>query len=300
VRYRRGGKTQVARAEREVILSAGAIGSPHLLLLSGIGPAEELRTVGVKIVADLPGVGKNLQDHLCAGIGHRDKAGIVGNVNALNLLFWLLRHAATRRGPLASNVAEGGGFVRTRPDLPRPDVQLHFLPVGSAQTSFDKESFRVSGRAFTVVPVLLYPKSHGEVRLASSDPTRPPAIDPRYLSDEDDLRVLVEGLRIGQRIMQSKVLDHCRGERLSADAATNDEATLRLRVRNRTNTLFHPVGTCRMGSDAAAVVDAKLRVRGVEALRVADASVMPTIVGGNTNAPTIMIAEKAADLIRAS
>jgi choline dehydrogenase len=300
VRYARDGQKRVVRAEREVILSAGAIGSPHVLLLSGIGPADNLRAAGVEVVADLPGVGKNLQDHLCAGIGHRDKAGIAGHVNALNVLVWLAQHALTRRGPMASNVAEAGGFVRTRPDLQRPDIQLHFLPVGSTQTSFDDEAFKVSGRAFTVVPTLLYPKSRGEIRLLSADPTKPPAIDPRYLSDDDDLRVLVAAQRLAQRITRSKVLDHCRGELLSPDAAAEDEAFLRARIPQRTSTLFHPVGTCKMGSDPAAVVDAKLRVRSIDGLRVVDASIMPTIVGGNTNAPTIMIAEKAADLIRAS
>ena len=298
VRYSRRGQTHVARAAREVIVSAGAIGSPHLLLLSGIGPADELRAAGVKVVADVAGVGKNLQDHLISGIGYRDKAGIAGNVSPLSLVGWLARYALTRRGPLASNVAESGGFVRTRPDLPRPDLQLHFLPVGSPQESFDDASFQPSGRAFTVLPVLLYPKSRGEVRLASADPARAPAIDPAYFSDDDDLRVLVEGQRLAQRIARSKVLDHCRGELLAPGADSDDEATLRDLIRRRTNTLFHPVGTCRMGSDAASVVDAQLRVRGVDALRVADASIMPTIVGGNTNAPTIMIAEKAADLIR--
>jgi choline dehydrogenase len=199
---------------------------------------------------------------------------------------------------MASNVAEGGGFVRTRPELPRPDIQLHFLPVGSTQESFDDESFMPSGRAFAIVPVLLYPKSRGEISLASADPARAPAIDPRYFADEDDMRVLLEAHRLAQRITRSKVLDHCRGELLAAEAASDDEATLRALTRRRANTVFHPVGTCKMGNDESAVVDARLRVRGVEALRVVDASIMPTIVGGNTNAPTIMIAEKAADLIR--
>ncbi len=300
VRYAQAGKTHTARAAREVIVSGGAIGSPHVLLLSGIGPADELRAAGVEVVHDLPGVGKNLQDHLMVGIGYRDKAGIAGNIGPLGLLGWLAQYALTRKGPLASNVAEAGGFIRSSPDLPRPDLQLHFVAAGSAQESFDKETFQPKGRAFTVLPTLLYPKSRGEIRLASKDPARHPRIDPRYLTEEDDVRVLLLAQRIARRITRSRVLDHCRGECLVPVLESDDEPTMREQMRRRVSTVFHPVGTSKMGSDAAAVVDAKLRVRGVDGLRVVDASIMPTIVGGNTNAPTIMIAEKAADLIRAA
>lgn len=298
VRYTRGGKTQLAHAAREVILSAGAIGSPHLLLLSGIGPAEQLRERGIDVAADLQGVGKNLQDHPVAALSYQDKSGLSDNVNPLSLLGWMARYAVNRSGPLASNVTETGGFVRSRPDAPIPDLQFHFLPVGSAQVSLDKESFQPKGNAFLILPILLYPKSRGEIRLQSADPAHPPVIDPRYFSDDDDMRLLVEGVRLGQRIARSKVLDPCRGKSLSTLNDATDEATLRAEVRKRCNTVFHPVGTCKMGTDAESVVDAQLRVRGVQALRVVDASIMPTIVGGNTNAPTIMIAEKAADMIR--
>lgn len=188
--------------------------------------------------------------------------------------------------------------MRSRPDAPRPDLQFHFLPVGSEQASFDEESFQPKGNAFMVLPVLLYPKSRGEITLASDDPSKPPAIDPRYFSDEADLTLLLEGHRMAQRIARSKVLDDCRGKPLAAVLESDDDATLRTEGRRRCNTIFHPVGTCKMGSDDAAVVDARLRVRGIDGLRVVDASIMPTIVGGNTNAPTIMIAEKAADLMR--
>jgi choline dehydrogenase len=157
--------------------------------------------------------------------------------------------------------------------------------------------FMPKGHAFVMIPTLLYPESRGEIRLASADPATRPIVDPRYFSEDADLRVLVEGVRMAQRISRSRYLAHCRGRALSPLAETEDEATLRAEVRLRCNTLFHPVGTCKMGSDREAVVDASLRVRGVEGLRVVDASIMPTIVGGNTNAPTIMIAEKAADLI---
>ena len=304
VRYARGSKKNatlsVAHAAREVILSAGAIGSPQLLMLSGIGPAAELRRHGISVIADVPGVGKNLQDHLFSSVAYVDKAGITGNVTPLNLLRWLARYAINRTGPLTSNVAESGGFICSRPGEPQPDLQLHFLPVGSTQATFDKKTFQPEGHAFSLLPVLLYPKSRGEIRLRSSDPSQSPLIDPRYLSDESDLRLLIEGTRLAQRIARSKLLDHCRGPSLSPLSDAEDEAALISGIRQRCNTLFHPVGTCKMGSDAQAVVDAQLRVHGIQGLRVVDASIMPTIVGGNTNAPTIMIAEKAADLIRSS
>jgi choline dehydrogenase len=298
VAYRRGGATHVARAVREVIVSAGAIGSPHLLLLSGIGPADDLRAKGIDVVADVRGVGKNLQDHLFTVVGYEDASKTAPNVSPLSILAWLARWSFDKKGPLASTAAESGGFVRTSPSEPRPNVQFHFLPVGSAQESFDREAFMPKGRTFSVVPVLLYPKSRGEIRLKTADPTQAPAIDARYFSDDDDMRVMVEGVRLGQRIARSKVLDGARGKPLTPVCDADDDKTLRALVRKRCNTLFHPVGTCKMGSDADAVVDAKLCVRGVEGLRVIDASIMPLIVGGNTNAPTIMIAEKGAEMIR--
>ncbi len=299
VRYSRGGKTQVARASREVVLSAGAIGSPHVLLLSGIGPADDLRAKGVEVVADVRGVGENLQDHVFATVGYEDKSGITPNVSPLSLLGWLARYAVSKKGPLASSGAESGGFVKTRASESHPNLQFHFLPVGGDQVCFDKEAFNPKGHVFSVVPVLLYPKSRGQIQLKSNDPAQAPAIDARYFSDDDDMRVLVDGVRLAQRVAHSKLLDHARGRAFSPLCDAEDDATLRKEIRRRCNTLFHPVGTCKMGSDEMAVVDAKLRVRGVEGLRVVDASIMPTIVGGNTNAPTIMIAEKAAEMIRA-
>jgi choline dehydrogenase len=297
VRYRRGHTEVRAMASREVILASGAVGSPHLLLLSGVGPANELRNVGVKVVLDLPGVGKNLVDHVVVGVGMEDKAKVTRNVSPLNLVGWLAQHALTRRGPMASNAAEAGAFVRSSSSAPRPDLQLHFLPVGSEQESYDKQNFMPKGNAFVMLPTLLYPESRGEIRLATKDPACPPIIDPRYFSAEADLHVLTEGVRMAQRIARSKLLGACRGRPYSPLVDAEDDATLHDEIRKRCNTLFHPVGTCKMGRDADAVVDSSLCVRGIEGLRVADASVMPTIVGGNTNAPCIMIGEKAADLI---
>jgi len=300
VRYRIGREVREVRASREIILSAGAIGSAQLLLLSGIGPANELRALGIRVAADLPGVGKNLQDHIMVPVVVADKAGITGNVNPVNLLRWLAAHAITGSGPMASHAAEAGAFVRSSAAARRPDLQFHFLPVGSAQVNFDKQLFMPKGNAFLMIPTLLYPASRGEIRLASTDPARHPIIDPRYFSEEADMRVLVEGVRIAQRMVRSRTLAGCRGKALSPLAEAEDEATLRAEIRRRCNTLFHPVGTCKMGRDREAVVDASLRVHGVEGLRVADASIMPNIVGGNTNAPTMMIGEKAAEMILAA
>ncbi len=300
VRYRRGGKAQEVRAAREIILSSGAIGSPQLLLLSGIGPADELRALGIPVAVDLPGVGKNLQDHIMVPVSIEDKARVTGNISPLNLLRWLAQHRLTKAGPMASNAAEAGAFVRSAASVSRPDIQFHFLPVASAQVNYDEGMFMPKGHAFVMIPTVLYPESRGEIRLASADPAQAPIIDPRYFSEEADLRVLVLGVRLAQRMMRSKHLADCCGKALSPLADAEDEATLREEVRRRCNTLFHPVGTCKMGNGPEAVVDASLRVRGVEGLRVVDASIMPTIVGGNTNAPTIMIGEKAAELILAN
>lgn len=230
----------------------------------------------------------------------QDKAGVTNHVNPLNLLRWIAQHRLTKAGPMASNAAESGAFVRSAPSLPRPDLQFHFLPVASDQVNYDKGTFMPKGHAFVMIPTILYPESRGEIRLASTDPSQQPIIDPKYFSEEADLRVLLEGVRLAQRMARSKHLAHCRGKALSPLVHAEDETTLRREVKLRCNTLFHPVGTCKMGSDREAVVDASLRVHGVEGLRVADASIMPTIVGGNTNAPTIMIGEKAAEFILAS
>jgi choline dehydrogenase len=297
VRYTRGRKRQRVTATREIILSSGAIGSPELLLRSGVGPADELRALGVPVAVDLPGVGKNLQDHVMVGVPFKDKAGVTRNVNPINLLRWLAQHRLTQTGPMASNAAEAGAYVSSTASPSRPDLQFHFLPVGSDQVNYDDGMFMPKGNAFVMIPTVLYPQSRGEIRLESSDPAKRPVVDPNYFSEDADLRVLVEGVRMAQRIASSRYLTHCRGKAMSPLGESEDEATLRVEVRRRCNTLFHPVGTCKMGSDRAAVVDASLRVHGIAGLRVVDASIMPTIVGGNTNAPTMMIAEKAADLI---
>jgi len=293
VAYARDGREDAARAGREVVLAAGAIGSPHLLLLSGVGPPPHLRSVGVPVVLDLAGVGENLQDHLAAAVAWecREPVSLASAESLASLARWLF----WRRGPLTSCVAEAAAFVRTRAGLAAPDVQIHF----GAAYFVDHGFANPPGHGFTLGPTLLRPRSRGSVRLRSRDPLAPPAIDPAYLADDADLATLVEGLRVSRRIAAARAFDRYRGAEVLPGAAATSDAALAAHVRQRAQTLYHPAGTCRMGADRLAVVDAHLRVRGLEALRVADASVMPAIVGGNTNAPVIMIAERAADLIRA-
>ena len=292
VQYRRAGQPTEARAQREVILCGGAVNSPQLLMLSGVGAAESLKRLGIEVVMDLPGVGQNLQDHLAAGTLYEctqpiSLAGAQRLPNVLNYLVF-------KRGPLTSNVAEAGAFVRTRPELPFPDLQFHFAPVYFADHGFDVPA----GDGFTFGPTLLHPESRGWIGLRSPDPFAPPAIQPNYFSAEADLQVLLDGLKLGRRLAQAQAFAPYRGAevRPGPDVQTDDD--LRAFIRQSAQTLYHPVGTCKMGSDPQSVVDAQLRVHGLDGLRVVDASIMPTVVGGNTNAPTIMIAEKAADMIR--
>lgn len=304
VRFQVANTVQTARAQREVLLCAGAIGSPQLLLLSGVGPAAHLQALEIPVQQDLPGVGENLQDHITTQLVVEDKAQITNDVQLAHIPDWLTEHAATGGGPLASNVGEGGAFVylpdsdRTQP----PPIQLHYLPVGTRQINFDQQNYEPSGHAFSLIPTLLYPKSRGRVRLRSALPTEPPDIDPAYFSDEEgaDLATLIGGIKLAQQVLRSPALDHCRGQPLNPLVDLKDGPELRRQLKQYSGTIFHPVGTCKMGSDPASVVDAQLRVHGIEGLRVVDASIMPTIVGGNTNAPVLMIAERAADLIRQS
>ena len=295
VEYRLGNVDGLALAGREVVVSAGAIGSPRLLLGSGIGPADELRDLGIAVTHDLPGVGKNLRDHLANGVVAATVPGVRTLTSAEsvpNVLRWLL----AGRGPLTSNVAEGAAFVRTRPDLPAPDLELIFAPV-----PFQGEGLvRPTRHGVTVAAILLQPRSVGEVRLRSADPLDPPIVDPRYLSDAGghDAEVLLEGIRLARRILaQEPLASRVAAEMLPGAAAQADDALLS-HLRATSQTLYHPVGTCRMGDDELAVVDPQLQVRGLAGLRVVDASVMPALPRGHTNWPTVMVAERAADLIR--
>lgn len=297
VAYTHRGRSIQARARREVLLSAGAINSPQLLMLSGIGPAEELSAHGIGIHLDLPGVGANLQDHLDVCTLQRATQRIT-----YDTLFdpWVAaRYYLQRQGPGTSNIAEAGGFARSplAPD-DRPDLQFHFVP---AQLD-DHGRNRLAGSGYTVHVCGLRPRSRGRLRLASADPKAKAVLEAGYLSDpgQEDLAVLLEGLKLSRRILAQPAFAPFRGEELLPGAAVTSDEELVAYIRRKAETIYHPIGTCRMGDDEQAVVDPQLRVRGVENLRVVDASVMPKLIGGNTNAPTIMIAERASDLVLAT
>lgn len=297
VSLRQGRRSKIIRARREVILSAGTFQSPQILMLSGVGPGAHLRDMGVAVVADRPEVGENLQDHLDYTVLRKSPAPYSVGASlafALNFPRALADFKKRKTGVLTSNIAEAGGFLKTDPSETEPDVQLHFLPA-LVDNHGDKKHF---GGGFSCHVCVLRPKSKGDVRLASADPMADPLIDPNFLSDADDLHRLMRGARIVFRIMEAPALRAVSGPYLYEGPAASDDALI-ADIKLRSDTIYHPVGTCRMGSDARAVVDPFLRVKGVSGLRVADASVMPNLVSGNTNAPSIMIGEKAADLVRA-
>ena len=286
---------RLERAEAgEVILCGGAINSPQLLLLSGIGPAAHLREHGIDVAHDAPGVGANLQDHL--DICTLQQCTQPVSYDRLSDIAVALKYLLRRDGPGTSNIAEGGGFVRTRLARDaRCDLQLHFIPA----LLDDHGRNRLPGYGYTMHACMLRPNSRGTIRLQSPNPDTKASIRPNYLSDAEgyDLAMLVEGVKLSREIFAAKPFDAYRGDEIFPGAATQTHADIAAFIRRKAETVYHPVGTCRMGSDADAVVDPELRVHGVAGLRVVDASVMPTLPGGNTNAPTVMIAERAADFI---
>lgn len=293
VRYRaRRGGEQIARAGREVILCAGAIGSPQLLMLSGIGPADHLSEVGVRVRHDLPGVGQELQDHPFGTVLWEvsDTETLYGAEKPRYMAEWLLR----RSGKLTSSAAEVVAFVRTRPGLPAPDIQFHMGALYYERHG--EEEF--DGHAAVIGPVLVSPRSRGKVWLASADPRAKPRILTNSLSEPEDVASLVAGMELAREIARQEPLASKIVRELKPGAGATDPADLEADLRRRVELIYHPVGTCRMGQDERSVVDSHLRVHGLEGLRVIDASIMPIIPGGNTNAPTIMVAERAADLIR--
>ncbi len=281
---------------REVILAGGAIGSPQLLLLSGIGPADELRVVGIDPVHELPGVGKHLEDHLLVGVSYDVVAAAARKLTRTGMAMWAAKYLFGG-GPLSTSPVEAGAFVRSAAGIPRPDHQFHVTPFGVTPPNTDERRPLPFGRFATICPGLIYPRSKGEIRLRSANPDDLPAIDPNYFSDPADLEHLVDGVELTRAIAATAPLAEVLGAERFPGPGVKTRDELRAAVRGSVNTIFHPVGTCRMGNDPLAVVDAELRVRGLDGLRVADASIMPRIIGGNTNAPVIMIAEKAAEMI---
>lgn len=301
VQARIGGRVQRLAAAQEVILSGGAINSPQLLMLSGIGPADHLREKGIHVQVDLPGVGQNLQDHLDAIVQHKSKAkeGYAVAVSALpKYIGATFSYLFKRKGLFSSNIAEAGGFMRSSLAAAGPDIQFHFLPA----ILEDHGRNSVYGYGYGVHVCCLYPKSRGEIRLQSNHPADHALIEPNYLSHPDDQKVMIEGIRKAREILASEGFQGFGGEEQAPGADVQSDDDLLAFIREKSETIYHPIGTCKMGADddVMAVVDSELRVRGVKQLRVVDASVMPTLIGGNTNAPTIMIAERAADFIQAT
>jgi choline dehydrogenase len=299
VEFLENGRLHTAHAASEIVLSSGSIGSAQLLLLSGIGPADELRAVGVDPVHDLPGVGKSLQDHINIPItfATHDRVGI-GGMTAAELDGAFAEWQASRSGALTSNWAAAGGFARSRPDVAEPDLQLY----GVISANRDHARYISATPGITLHATLQRPDSRGALTLRSADPLEHPALDPRYFAsdaDGSDIATMIEGVKLNRRIAAQSPLRELISHEITPSAEATSDAAIADFIRGHCTTLYHPTSTCRMGSDPLAVVDPQLRVRGIAGLRVADASVFPRMVSGNTNAPTIMVAERAAAFIAA-
>jgi choline dehydrogenase-like flavoprotein len=304
VEYRQGSEVKQIKASKEVLLCAGALQSPQILMLSGVGPAAELQKHGIAVVHDLPGVGENLHDHIdvvqVVNAPHlKDLFGVSlsGLARAIKGIFEWRKH---RTGMMTTNFAEAGGFIKTSPDEATPDLQLHFV-IGKLVDHGRKPTF---GHGYSSHICLMRPRSRGRVTLASSDPLAAPVIDPNFLADPDDMRRMVQGFKQMRTILSQPALAGYRGQELATTADARTDIEIENVIRKYADTIYHPVGTCRMGpldgpqANPLNVVDSELRVHGMQGLRVVDASIMPRIVAGNTNAPVIMVAEKAADMIK--
>ncbi len=299
VEFLRAGAQERVHAREEVILSAGAIQSPQLLMLSGVGERRALEAAHIAVRRELPGVGKNLQDHLDVIIVDSCRKAISSGItlrNTLRGLWDFARYITTGTGMYTSNGAEGCGFAKSSPQEAIPDLQFHFSPARLKRHSLDLGF--MFGEGYSLHVCNLRPKSRGEIGLNNADPHGHPEIRANYLSDPDDLLRMVRGVRLARKVLAARAFAPYRGVQLMPQGPCETDAQLRQFIRARAETIYHPVGTCKMGSDALAVVDAQLRVHGLQALRVVDASIMPLLVGGNTNAPVVMIAEKASDMLK--
>lgn len=294
--YRReDGSEHTVHARAEVVLSAGALATPKLMMLSGLGPAAELEPLGIPVLRDLPGVGRNFQDHLEVSVYARakDPISLLGADRGLKAIRHGLQYFMTKSGLLTSNVVECGGFFDTS-GSGRPDIQFHVIPTLMGDVGREP----LAGHGMSLNPCFLRPKSRGTVKLRSADPNEPILLDPNFLAEQDDVDTLVRGVKLARRILRQPSLQKLiERELLPSEAETLSDAQIEDHVRRYAKTVYHPSGTCRMGEDDEAVVDSQLRVRGIGRLRIADASVMPTLVSGNTNAPSIMIGERCADLL---
>jgi len=297
VEYRQDNALKSVRADQEVVVTAGAVGSPKMMLLSGVGPADQLKALGIDVVQDLPGVGENLSDHFGIDIVYELKtADSLDKYNKLHWMLWAgLQYTLFKSGPVTSNVVEGGAFWRQDRSLANPDLQFHFLAGAGMEAGVPAIQ---SGSGCTLNSYTLRPKSRGTVKLRSARPEDKPIVDPNFIAEPDDLRVSAEGVKISREIMnQPAFAKYVRQEHFPGkDVRTQADFENYARQYGRTS--YHPTGTCKMGVDAMAVVDPQLRVRGLEGIRICDSSIMPSLIGSNTNAPTIMIAEKGSDLIR--
>jgi choline dehydrogenase len=295
-RHSRGALPQQLRATRETLLCAGTLQSPQILMLSGVGDADALRQAGIASQLHLPGVGGNYHDHLAVSVLMETSNTLSYGLSfqtAHRALWNLVQYLAFRDGPLASNLFESTAFLRTSPDSDRPDLQVVFQPARRNRGTFPLPL----GHGFAISCVGMYPKSRGSIRLASPDPRRAPLLDPNLLSHPDDLAPLLHGVKLARRLLASEPFRAFNAREVAPGPASTSDADLIAYIRRFASTVHHPVGTCRMGVDAGAVVDPQLRVRGIANLRVVDASVFPSMVGGNTNTPVVMVAEKAVDLI---
>lgn len=295
IEYLHRGRTETVRADREVILSGGVVNSPQLLQLSGIGDPADIRPHGIAVRHELPGVGRNLKDHIAVGVKQRltKPYSLLATLKPLAMVKALGQYLLFRSGPTAVGGLEAWAHLKTRAELDYPDLQIYTVPL--LYNDHGRDVIREEG--FQAVMNGSRPLSVGTVRIRSADPAAAPDIDPRYFSEPDDLRVLRDGIRITREIFAQRAYDAFRGSEYAPGAEATSDAALDAYIRANANTLYHPVGTCKMGLDPMAVVDAELRVRGIDGLRVVDASVMPEIISGNTNFPTMMIAERAAEMI---